>query len=98
MTSSSSRSVSEPRDRLTEGHDDLLVRMVDQLLSTEEGRDSRETAWEILQAGQALGELAEAAAIVGRRFAIRPQAVLEWYLRELERKADELESLGECDD
>jgi hypothetical protein len=53
--------------------------MVDDLLATEDGKDTREVAWQILQAGQALGELDEVAGIIGRRFALRPEAVLEWY-------------------
>ena len=65
-------------------------KLIDGILSTKGFREDRQVALDMLAVGVREGTLVDVAKVVARRYALQPEAVIEWYGEVLKRLVKEI--------
>jgi len=65
--------------------------LIDGILATKGFREDREAAMDILEVGIREGTLVDVAEVIARRYALQPEAVIEWYGEVLNRRIKALQ-------
>ncbi len=61
-------------------------KLIDGILTTKGFREDRQAALDILEVGVREGTLADVAQVIARRYALQPEAVVEWFGEVLNRR------------
>lgn len=69
--------------------DDEQFKLIDGILASAGKTDDRESAMAILKVGVQEGTLKEVALVIAGRYALQPQAVIDWYAEVLNRRVQE---------
>jgi len=67
--------------------------LIDGILTTKGFREDRQAAVDILEVGAREGTIADVAEVIARRYALQPQAVIEWFTEVLNRRVEETTQL-----
>ncbi len=70
-------------------------RLIDGLLATGLFHDDRESAISLMEVGVREGTHADVAKVIAERYALQPQAVIEWYAEVLNRRVQEATAIIE---
>lgn len=79
--------------------DDEQFKLIDGMFASAGGTDDRENAISLMEVGVREGTLADVAKVIARRYALQPQAVIEWFGEVLNRRVQGttaiIEKMGE---
>lgn len=67
--------------------------LIDGILTTKGFREDRDAALDILELGVREGTLVDVAGVIARRYALQPQAIVEWFAEVLNRRVEETTQL-----
>ncbi len=67
--------------------------LIDGILATKGPREDRQAALDILEVGVREGTIVDVAEVIARRYALQPQAVIEWFTEVLNRRVEETTQL-----
>ena len=66
--------------------DNEQFNLIDGILTNKGFREDRQVALDILEVGVREGTLGDVAEVIARRYALRPEAVIEWFGEVLNRR------------
>jgi len=67
--------------------------LIDGILATKGFREDREAAISLMEVGVREGTIGDVAEVIARRYALQPQAVIEWFTEVLNRRVEETTQL-----
>jgi len=69
--------------------------LIDGILTTKGFKEDRQAALDLLEVGVREGTLGDVAEVIARRYALQPQAVVEWFGEVLNRRIKEAQEIIE---
>jgi len=75
--------------------DNEQFNLIDGILATKGFHEDRQAAMDILEVGIREGTLVDVAGVIARRYALQPEAVIEWFGEVLNRRIKALQELSD---